>query len=69
MRKSPITQTELSRCFRALRSAGFASGRVEIEQPDGTKICVIAGEESEPVKGADDFDTLIERIKPDAQTP
>ena len=61
-RKTPITQAELYSCFTALRRAGFGSGRVEIVQPDGTKISVIAGESSESVPG-DEFDTLIGRIK------
>ena len=62
-RKSCITEAELMRYLKALRRAGFGSGRVEIVQPDGTKISVIAGEPSEPVPGADDFDTLIGRVK------
>ena len=66
MRKSSITETELSRYLKALRRAGFESGRVEIVRPDGTKISVIAGEASEPVPGVDDFDTMIGRIKDDA---
>ena len=48
MRKSAITEAELGRYLKALRRAGFESGRVEIEAPDGTKISVIAGEASEP---------------------
>ena len=62
-RKTSITEAELGRYLKALRRAGYGSGRVEIVQPDGTKISVIAGEASEPVPGADDFDTLIGRIK------
>ena len=61
-RKSCITEAELMRYLKALRRAGFGSGRVEIVQPDGTKISVIAGESSESVPG-DEFDTLIGRIK------
>ena len=48
-RKAAITEAELGRYLKALRRAGFGSGRVEIEQPDGTKVSVIAGEASEPV--------------------
>jgi len=65
-RKTHITEAELGRYLKALRRAGFASGRVEIVQPDGTKISVIAGEATEPTPGADDFDTLIGRIPKDA---
>ena len=66
-KKSAITQTELKRYLKALHEAGYTSGRVEIT-PEG-KVSVIVGEPSEPISGTDDFDTLIERIKPDAQTP
>ena len=62
-RRTIITEAEIGRCLNALRRAGFGSGRVEIVQPDGTKISVIAGESSEPVPGDDDFDTLIGRIE------
>ena len=65
-RRTPITEAELGRYLKALRRAGFGSGRVEIVQPDGTKVTVFAGESSEAVPGADDFDRLIERVKPDA---
>ena len=65
MRKSVITEAELARCLRALRNAGYESGRVEIEAPDGTKITVVAGETSEPAPG-NDFDALIGRLKDDA---
>ena len=65
MRKSPITEAELGRYLRALRAAGFESGRIVVEAPDGTKISVIAGEASEPAPG-NDFDTLIGRIPKDA---
>ena len=65
-RRTPITQSEVYRYFTALRRAGFGSGRVEIVQPDGTKVTVFAGESSEPVPGVDDFDTLIGRIPKDA---
>ena len=69
MRKSPITEVELARYLKALRRAGFDSGRVEIKAPDGTEITVVAvaGETSEPAPG-NDFDTLIERVKQDAPT-
>ena len=62
-RRTIMTEAEISRCLKALRRAGYASGRVEITAPDGTKISVIAGESSEPVPGADDFDSLIRRVK------
>ena len=64
-RRTAITEAELGRYLKALRRAGFGSGRVEIVQPDGTKISVIAGESSEPVPGAEDFDTMIGKV-PDA---
>ena len=62
-RRTPITEAELGRYLKALRRAGFTGGRVEITALDGTKISVIAEDSSEPVAGADDFDTLIGRIK------
>ena len=71
MRKSPITEAEIGRCLKALRDAGYDSGRVEITQkPDGAKVvAVIVGEASEPVAApSNDFDTLIERIPKDAPT-
>ncbi len=64
MRRSPITEVELARYLKALRRAGFDSGRVEIS-PDG-KISVIAGEGEPEPTGANDFDRLIGRVKNDA---
>ena len=68
-RKSRISEAEIGRCLRALRAAGYDSGRVEITQkPDGAKVvAVVVGEASEPAPGADDFDVLIGRVK-DAPT-
>ncbi len=64
-RKAP-TEAECARYLRAVRRAGYESARVVIA-PDGT-VSVIAGvgESAEPVKGVNDFDTLIRRVKPDA---
>ena len=66
-RRTSITEAELGRYLKALRRAGYGSGRVEIVQPDGTKVTVIAGQPFEPVPGGDDFDSLIDKV-PDAQT-
>lgn len=55
----------MTRLLKAAQGAGYTSARVEIA-PDGTIAVIVGDDKSEPVKGANDFDALIERIKPDA---
>ena len=67
--KAALTQAELARYAKAMRSAGVYEFRVEIEKPDGTKVSIVAGKASEAAPDdADDIDAMIERF-PHAATP
>ena len=63
-RKASVTQAELARYAKALRSAGIDEWRIEIER-DGAKVSIVAGKVSEAAAATEDFDELIARI-PDA---
>ncbi|WP_322891377.1 MULTISPECIES: hypothetical protein [unclassified Yoonia] len=45
-RKSPVSQADLTRWVKAVRAAGGTELRVEIAQPDGTQVVIIAGQQS-----------------------
>ena len=67
--KAALTQTELARYAKALRSAGVDEFRVEIEKPDGTRITLVAGTASVAAPDdADDIDAMINKV-PHAATP
>ena len=63
-RKASVTQAELARYAKALRSAGIDEWRIEIER-DGAKVSIVAGAASKAGEATDDFDKLIAMI-PDA---
>ena len=63
--KSAVTQSEITRCLKAARDAGYEDCRVEYEKPDGTRIRIVAGKASNDDNQADEFDDLIGRL-PDA---
>ena len=61
-RKAQFTQAELTRCLKAGRAAGFDQIRVEVDQPDGTRVSIVAGKEAENTETSDDIDRMIERL-------
>ena len=66
--KAALTQAELARYAKAMRSAGVDEFRVEIEKPDGTRITLVAGKTGDPGDDADDIDAMI-RNAPNGATP
>ena len=60
--KATVTQAEIRRCLKAARDAGYDEARVEIDKPDGTKLTVVAGKQSENTDPSDDIDAMIERM-------
>ena len=65
--KSAVTQSEITRCLKAARDAGYEDCRVEYQKPDGTRVRIVAGKASDDDAQADEFDDLIGRL-PDAST-
>ena len=63
--KSAVTQSEIARCLKAARDAGYEDCRVEYEKPDGTRVRIVAGKTSDDDAQTDEFDDLIGRL-PDA---
>ena len=63
--KSSVTQSELTRCFKAARDAGYEDCRVEYLKPDGTRVRIVAGKATDDDGQTDEFDDLIGRL-PDA---
>lgn len=59
-RKSPLTEAEATRYLRAVRNAGFESGRVEIDNPDGSRVRIIGGSAADP--DVDDVDRMISKV-------
>ena len=57
--KAALTQAELARYAKAMRSAGVDEFRVEIEKPDGTKVSIVAGKTGDAADDADDIDAMI----------
>lgn len=45
-RKSAVSQADLTRWVKAVHAAGGTELRVEIAQPDGTRVVIIAGQQS-----------------------
>ena len=67
--KAALTQAEIARYAKALRSAGVDEFRVEIEKPDGTRITLVAGKASEAAHDdADDIDAMIRKVTHGATT-
>ena len=66
--KATVTQAELRRYLKAMREAGFETGRVEIERPDGTRVSIVAGPAGDDADDANDIDALIKKV-PHAATP
>ena len=66
--KAALTQAELARYAKAMRSAGVDEFRVEIEKPDGTRITLVAGKTGDPGDDAADIDTMINKV-PHAAMP
>ena len=58
--KSAVTQSELTRCAKAVQAAG-RNGMV-IVKPDGTKAFVFTDSASDTDAEIDDIDAMIERI-------
>ena len=69
--KATVTQAEVRRYLKAMREAGFETGRVEIERPDGTRVSIVAGKAGDAAAAdANDIDTMIDRVpKCDAVIP
>ncbi len=65
--KSNVSQSEITRCLKAARDAGYEDCRVEYEKPDGTRVRIVAGKASNDDAQPDEFDDLIGRL-PDAST-
>ena len=63
-----LTQAELARYAKAMRSAGVDEFRVEIEKPDGTKVSIVAGKTGDAADDADDIDAMI-RNTPNGAAP
>ncbi len=67
--KATVTQAELRRYLKAMREAGFETGRVEIERPDGTRVSIVAGRTGDAADDdANDIDALINKV-PHVATP
>ena len=66
--KAALTQAEIARYAKAMRSAGVDEFRVEIEKPDGTRITLVVGKTGDPGGDADDIDNMINKV-PHASTP
>ena len=66
--KAALTQTELARYAKAMRSAGVDEFRVEIEKPDGTRITLVVGKAGDAADDANDIDAMI-RNAPNGATP
>ena len=59
-RKTPVTQAELRRYLKAMREAGVAGGRIEIERLDGTKVSIFPGQSEGAVY--DEIDNMIHKV-------
>ena len=55
-----VTQSEIARCLKAARDAGYDECRVEYEKTDGTRVRVIAGKAGEAADDGDEIDRMIE---------
>ena len=61
--KVAVTQAEVRRYFKGIREAGYGGGRIEIDQPDGTRVSIVAGKASEAITDdANDIDAMIKRM-------
>jgi len=63
-RRAPLTETEATRYLRAMKAAGFEAGRIEIDNPDGTRIRLVVGQAG-GIAGddaGDDIDRLISKV-------
>ena len=67
--KAALTQAELRRYLKAMREAGFETGRVEIAKPDGTRITLVAGKAGDAADDADDIDVMIRNAPNGTTTP
>ena len=59
--KATVTQSEITRCLKAARAAGYEGCRVQYEKPDGTRVTVVAGKSGEVADDGDEIDRMIER--------
>ena len=66
--KAALTQAEIARYAKAMRSAGVYEFRVEIEKPDGTRITLVVGKAGDAADDANDIDAMI-RNAPNGAAP
>ena len=60
--KATVRQAEVTRYLKAMRDAGIAEGRLEITKPDGTRIAITSGKQSENTDPSDDIDAMIQKV-------
>ena len=59
--KAAITQAEVARLAKGMRAAGIEEFSINVERPDGTKVCIVAGKRTEAT-AADDIDAMIGKV-------
>ena len=60
-RKADLTQSDLTRCAKAMRAADVEDRRGEVERPDGTTLRIVAGKAPKADDTMDETDEMIER--------
>ena len=59
--KAAVTQSELTRYAKAMRAAGYDDWRIDVAKPDGTKVSIVAGQQSVDAEH-DDIDAMIAKV-------
>ena len=59
--KAAVTQSELTRYAKAMRAAGYDDWRIDVAKPDGTKVSIVAGQQSADAEH-DDIDAMIAKV-------